>query len=139
MTDETVSYDAIAHWVRSAMRFVDLCDADVAGYDEMHHDAAGLLDEGFALFGIDVEQNDEACLADLEGRALAIEKLDPRVPRFSSPTTEAIVGVVTPIVLETIRIGAPGLSDSSRQAILINIGIKLRGRLNTSQRPESGK
>jgi len=62
---------ALADWVRRAMRFIDLCDADVAGYDEMHDDAADLTAAGYKLFGIDIYENDDACLADLEHRPLS--------------------------------------------------------------------
>ncbi|MGX5806225.1 hypothetical protein ACWGS9_34410 [Bradyrhizobium sp. Arg314] len=62
---------ALADWVRQAMRFIDLCDADSAGYDELHEDARQLTVAGYALFGADVISDGNWCLADLEGRQLA--------------------------------------------------------------------
>jgi hypothetical protein len=61
---------ALANWVREAMRFIDLCDADAAGYDELHQDAERLTIAGYALFGADVMSDGNWCLADLEGRHL---------------------------------------------------------------------
>lgn len=55
-------------WIKRAMRFIDLCDADAADYQdrEMHEDAADLIREGFALFDMD----DETSIADLRHAAL---------------------------------------------------------------------
>lgn len=47
------AFDELEDWARKAMRFVDLCDADAAGYDDLHEDAEGLLINGFQAFGLD--------------------------------------------------------------------------------------
>lgn len=60
---------ALAKWVREAMRFIDLCDADAGGYDDLHGDAERLTVDGYSLFGAMVEF-DKWCIADLEHRAL---------------------------------------------------------------------
>lgn len=55
-------------WIKRALRFIDLCDADAADYQdrEMHEDAADLTREGFALF----DMGEDACIADLKHAAL---------------------------------------------------------------------
>lgn len=55
-------------WIKRALRFIDLCDADAADYQdrEMHEDAADLTREGFALF----DMGDDACIADLKHASL---------------------------------------------------------------------
>lgn len=60
---------ALAAWVRSAMRFIDRCDADAAGFDELHDVAEKLTEAGYMLFGMDPER-DDACLAALENKPL---------------------------------------------------------------------
>lgn len=59
-------------WVREAMRFIDLCDADAAGYDDLHEDAVRLTAEGYSLFGISLDASPESCLADLDHRQIAV-------------------------------------------------------------------
>ena len=59
----------LAHWVREAMRFIDLCDADAAGFDDLHETAERLTVFGYSLFGANATF-DEWCLADLEHRKL---------------------------------------------------------------------
>ncbi len=66
--ERTTEQKRLSDWIRSAMRFVDLCDADVDGYDDLHEDAEQLTADGYALFG--VTDIDNACLADLEYAAL---------------------------------------------------------------------
>jgi len=56
---------ALANWVREAMRFIDLCDADAAGYDDLHEDAERLTKQGYALFGVDLDDDPDWSLAQL--------------------------------------------------------------------------
>lgn len=49
----TQQADRIENWMRRTMRFVDLCDADAAGYDDLHDEAGHLLRVGFSIFGFD--------------------------------------------------------------------------------------
>lgn len=59
-------------WIKRALRFIDLCDADAADYHdrEMHEDAADLTREGFALF----DMGDDACIADLKHASLRAQR-----------------------------------------------------------------
>ncbi len=68
----------IADWIRHAMRFIDLCEADVLDYldRDLTPDAERLTKEGYALFG---EMSDERCLADLEHLSLALTASDDLV------------------------------------------------------------
>lgn len=61
---------AITDWVLEAMRFIDLCDADAAGYDDLHEHAERLTAAGYALFGADLSLDASWCLADLKHRQL---------------------------------------------------------------------
>lgn len=63
----------LADWVRSAMRFIDLTEADCLDYSDqgMADDAARLTNSGYALFGLSMDATDTS-LARLEGRSLAV-------------------------------------------------------------------
>lgn len=58
-------------WIKRAMRFIDLCDADAGNYQDrgLHNDAADLTREGFGLFGM----GNDASIADLEHALLRDE------------------------------------------------------------------
>lgn len=88
---------ALTEWVRKAMRFVDLCDADAAGYDDLHENAERLTIDGYSLFGAMVEF-DQWSLADLEHRQLTA---------FIAPTDPSgeVERVATAIALEIGRHG----------------------------------
>lgn len=62
---------ALTDWVRAAMRFIDLCDADPADYAdrELHEDAEQLILNGFRLF-FGPTDADQKSLADLEYQTL---------------------------------------------------------------------
>lgn len=64
-----------ADWVRRAMRFIDLCEADVLDYADngMAVDAEGLTRDGYQLFGIDIDHTDTS-LADIEHAKLALDE-----------------------------------------------------------------
>lgn len=57
-------------WMKDAMRFIDLCEADVADYSDngLFEDAERLLERGFALFGGD----ENSSLATIEHAHLAL-------------------------------------------------------------------
>jgi hypothetical protein len=82
--DHAAREKALAKWVREAMRFIDLCDADAGGYDDLHSHAERLTVEGYFLFGADAVF-DKWCLADLEHRSLTAF-LD-RDPAPAEPTS----------------------------------------------------
>lgn len=68
--DSLKEADRLTDWVRRAMRFIDLCDADAGGYDELHEDAEQLTVEGYSRFGLDPD-DPGTCIAALEYRNLA--------------------------------------------------------------------
>jgi len=77
-----IASDMVEDWVRRAMRFIDLCDADAGGYDDLHDDAEILTNSGYYLFGIYAA---ELCKASLQ----SIERLPILAfPRPSTPTAQ---------------------------------------------------
>lgn len=67
-----VDLPKVADWIRRAMRFIDLVEADALDYEDtgLTKDAGQLTDDGYALFGLSVD-DERTCLAALEHRALA--------------------------------------------------------------------
>jgi hypothetical protein len=74
----------IAAWIKGAMRFIDLCEADVLDYldRDLTKDAARLTKEGYELFGVDPEGSS---LADLEHAEL------PASPAIRAPLAPAAI------------------------------------------------
>lgn len=73
-------------WIKRALRFIDLCDADAADYQdrEMHEDAADLTREGFALF----DMGEDACIADLKHVAL---RAQPQAREEAEPVAATVI------------------------------------------------
>jgi hypothetical protein len=71
---EALAEGAAGDWIKRAMRFIDLCDADAGDYQDqgLHDDAERLTCDGFALFGMGTD----ACLADLKSHLLPVPSAD---------------------------------------------------------------
>lgn len=84
--------EAIARWMREAMRFIDLCDADPCGFVDadpgLHEVAEELTLSGYRLFGIDPE-SEQASIAGLEHADLQLSDLTPIPSTGNSGSTPA--------------------------------------------------
>lgn len=114
LTVGQVTPSQIVDWVKRAMRFIDLCEADVLGYadDGMTRDAKWLTKAGYRLFGIDID-HDDTSLAALEHAEIPLERA-VRAPLASIAVSGDLVAIG---VAGIQRRDAEGWSDEDEDQI----------------------